>query len=194
GSVVGGRRPRRRAGGPQRQDARRGARVGRRWAAAGPSGRARRDRLGRHLPLLRPGGVRHGRRLERGWWNCADHRVTLRTMSDLTAGVTVGGYRIESLIGRGSSRSVYLAHGQSPDRPPAPKTLLPELRGRRAFPRSLPARVAPRRGARASCGQDAITGIAAAYGAPQLFSSRVTCRKVLDFFGALADPTSFCLR
>ncbi|HEU5211607.1 MAG TPA: ABC transporter substrate-binding protein [Gaiellaceae bacterium] len=48
-------------------------------------------------------------------------------MSDLTAGVTVGGYRIESLIGRGSSGSVYLAHEQSLDRPVALKTLLPEL-------------------------------------------------------------------
>ena len=38
------------------------------------------------------------------------------------------------------------------------------------------------------------TGLAAADGAAQLFSSRVACRNVLDFFGAPADPTSFCLR
>ena len=37
-------------------------------------------------------------------------------MSDLTAGVTVAGYRIESLIGRGASGSVYLAHELSLDR------------------------------------------------------------------------------
>ena len=48
-------------------------------------------------------------------------------MSDLTAGVTVAGYRIESLIGRGASGSVYLAHELSLDRRVALKTLLPEL-------------------------------------------------------------------
>lgn len=48
-------------------------------------------------------------------------------MSDLAAGVTVAGYRIESLIGRGASGSVYLAHELSLDRRVALKTLLPEL-------------------------------------------------------------------
>jgi ABC-type oligopeptide transport system substrate-binding subunit/class 3 adenylate cyclase/tRNA A-37 threonylcarbamoyl transferase component Bud32 len=48
-------------------------------------------------------------------------------MSDLAVGATLAGYRIESLVGRGSTGSVYLAHELVLDRRVALKTLLPEL-------------------------------------------------------------------
>jgi ABC-type transport system substrate-binding protein/class 3 adenylate cyclase/tRNA A-37 threonylcarbamoyl transferase component Bud32 len=48
-------------------------------------------------------------------------------MSELAVGATLAGYRIESLIGRGSTGSVYLAHELTLDRRVALKTLLPEL-------------------------------------------------------------------
>ena len=48
-------------------------------------------------------------------------------MADLAAGVTLAGYRIESLVGRGSSGSVYLAHELLLDRRVALKTLAAEL-------------------------------------------------------------------
>src|SRR3954447_12499964 len=48
-------------------------------------------------------------------------------MADLAAGATLAGYRIESLVGRGSSGSVYLAHELTLDRRVALKTLAPEL-------------------------------------------------------------------
>src|SRR4051812_15849236 len=48
-------------------------------------------------------------------------------MADLAAGTTLAGYRIEMLVGRGSSGSVYLAHEVMLDRRVALKTLAPEL-------------------------------------------------------------------
>jgi serine/threonine-protein kinase len=48
-------------------------------------------------------------------------------MSDLAVGATLAGYRIEALIGRGSTGSVYLAHELSLDRRVTLKVLLPEL-------------------------------------------------------------------
>ncbi|MGZ8694746.1 MAG: protein kinase domain-containing protein [Gaiellaceae bacterium] len=48
-------------------------------------------------------------------------------MADLAAGATLAGYRIDSLVGRGSSGSVYLAHELVLDRRVALKTLSPEL-------------------------------------------------------------------
>ena len=48
-------------------------------------------------------------------------------MADLAAGATLAGYRIDSLVGRGSSGSVYLAHELVLDRRVALKTLSPAL-------------------------------------------------------------------
>ncbi|MDX6496576.1 MAG: hypothetical protein QOE17_2562, partial [Gaiellales bacterium] len=46
---------------------------------------------------------------------------------DVEAGTLLSGYRIERLIGRGSTGAVYLARDETLDRPVALKILAPEL-------------------------------------------------------------------
>ena len=75
------RRPRRPAGGADWKDPRRGARVGRRRAAARPPRRTGRDRRGDRLPLLGPCELRDGGRVERRRRHRPDHCLTPSTRS-----------------------------------------------------------------------------------------------------------------
>ena len=65
-----------------------------------------------------------------------DSRQTIHAPEDVTelhAGIALGGYRIEALLGSGAMGSVYSAHGLHLDRRVAIKVLRPELAGDERF-------------------------------------------------------------
>src|SRR3954467_12898097 len=74
---AGGGRARRPAGEPQRQEQGGGARIGGERAAPRPARRARRDRSGDRVPLLRAGRLRDRGGVERRRRDRADHHLTL---------------------------------------------------------------------------------------------------------------------